>query len=263
MPREDQVATDFLQLVRLGLRDAHDPLVVDTLKLVDDLLKVDTPAGPAWHRYTGDGYGEHEDGSPFDGFGQGRAWPLLTGERGHYELSAGRDPLPYLTAMAGMVGRCGLIPEQVWDAEPPPRSVQSLGKPSGSAMPLVWAHAEFVKLVASRELGRPFDRPEALWARYGGRRPVPDHLIWSPLAPVTHIRHGQTLCLCLPRPARVHHGIDGWQQVAELETDDSGLTLHVAQLPTAGLAIGSRVDFTLYWTDTQRWDGKDYGVEIA
>ena len=54
------------------------------------LLKVDTPVGPAWRRYNGDGYGEHEDGSPFDGTGIGRAWPLLTGERAHYELAAGR-----------------------------------------------------------------------------------------------------------------------------------------------------------------------------
>ena len=69
---------------------------------------------------TGDGYGEAPDGSPFDGTGRGRAWPLLSGERGHYELSAGRDPLPYLRAMAAMTGRCGLIPEQIWDAAPLP-----------------------------------------------------------------------------------------------------------------------------------------------
>ena len=99
IPAEEQVATDFLHLVRLGLRDAHDPLVVDTLTIVDRELEVDTPSGPAWYRYTGDGYGEHPDGRGFDGTGQGRAWPLLTGERGHYELAAGRDPLPYLRAM--------------------------------------------------------------------------------------------------------------------------------------------------------------------
>ena len=260
---EDQVATDFLQLVRLGLRDAHDPLVVDTLKVVDHLLKVDTPAGPAWHRYNGDGYGEHADGRPFDGSGRGRAWPLLTGERGHHDLAAGRDPLPYLEAMAAMVGRCGLIPEQIWDGASPPHSSLALGKPSGSAMPLVWAHAEFVKLVASRAIGRPFDRPEAVWRRYGGRRPQPADALWSPGAPITHIAAGRTLWLCLPRPARVHHGTDGWQNVGDIDTDDCGLTLHVAQLPTLGLGAGERIDFTLFWTDNRTWDGHDHIVTVA
>jgi glucoamylase len=260
---EEQVATDFLQLVRLGLRDANDPLVVDTLKVVDALLRVDTPFGPVWHRYNGDGYGEHDDGSPFDGTGHGRAWPLLTGERGHVELAAGRDPLPYLKAMGAMVGRCGLIPEQVWDVQSSPHPLLTLGKPSGSAMPLVWAHAEFVKLVASRALGRPFDRPEAVWQRYGGRRPEPAHAIWSPGAPIARIRAGRSLWLCLSRPARVHHGINGWQDVADTDTDDSGLTLHVVQLPTRDLLAGARIDFTMYWTDNDTWDGEDHRIEIA
>ena len=240
----------------------NDPLVVGTVRLVDELLKVDTPAGPAWHRYTGDGYGEHDDGSPFDGTGRGRAWPLLTGERGHYELAAGRDPLPYLEAMSEMVGRCGLIPEQVWDAAPPPLSPQLLGKPSGSAMPLVWAHAEFVKLVASRTLGRPFDRPEALWLRYGGRRPTPSDAIWSPRMPTGRIRAGQTVCLCLPAAARVHYGMDNWRRTADIDTEDSGLTLHVAQLPSDGVVPGSRIDFTLYWRDTDTWEGRDYSILV-
>ena len=93
IPADEQVATDFLQLVRLGLRDAQDPLVLDTIKIIDSQLKVDTPAGPAWHRYTADGYGEQDDGRPFDGTGRGRAWPLLTGERGHYELAAESRPV--------------------------------------------------------------------------------------------------------------------------------------------------------------------------
>lgn len=260
---EDQIATDFLQLVRLGLREADDPLVLDTLKLVDDLLRVDTPFGPAWHRYNGDGYGEHDDGSPFDGTGRGRAWPLLTGERGHHALAAGHDPLPYLEAMSAMVGPCGLIPEQIWDAAPLPRASLALGKASGSAMPLVWAHAEFVKLVASRKLGRPFDRPEAVWQRYGGRRPAPPQAIWTPRAPIASLRAGQSLFLCLLRPAQVHHGSDDWQHVADIDTQDSGLAMHVVQLPTQSLKAGSRVDFTFRWTDDGTWDGVDRHVDVV
>lgn len=260
---EDQVATDFLHLVRVGLRDAADPLVLDTVRLVDALLRVETPAGSAWHRYVGDGYGEHDDGSPFDGAGRGRAWPLLGGERGHYELAAGRDPLPYLHAMASMVGRCGLIPEQVWDEASSPRPWLALGKPTGSAMPLVWAHAEFVKLAASRALGRPFDRPEAVWQRYGGRRPTPADALWSPRAPIAQMRTGQALWLCLPRPARVHHGVDGWQSVADSDTVDNGLGQHVVTLPASGLQAGARIDFTFFWQDSGSWEGHDHRIDVA
>ncbi len=260
---QDQVATDFLQLVRLGLRSADDPLVVDTLAVVDAVLRVETPAGPAWHRYSCDGYGEHDDGSPFDGTGRGRAWPLLTGERGHYELAAGRDPLPWLEAMAAMVGRCGLIPEQIWDGATPLATSLALGKPSGAAMPLVWAHAEFVKLAASRSLGRPFDRPEALWQRYRGRRPEPADAVWMPRLAIARIRAGQTLCLYLPAAARVHHGVDGWQRVADVDSEDSGLGVDVVSLPTAFLAAGTRVDFTWCWSESGDWVGRDFRVEIG
>ncbi len=97
VPAETLIATDFLQLVRFGLRRPDDPAIVATLKLADALLRVDTPNGPCWHRYNGDGYGEHPDGRPYDGTGIGRAWPLLTGERGHYELCCGtstKTPAP-------------------------------------------------------------------------------------------------------------------------------------------------------------------------
>jgi glucoamylase len=263
LPAQDQVATDFLHLVRIGLRDPHDPLVLATIKVADALLRVETPAGPAWHRYVGDGYGERDDGSPFDGAGRGRAWPLLGGERGHYELAAGHDPLPYLQAMAAMVGRCGMIPEQVWDEASSPRPSLMLGKPSGSAMPLVWAHAEFVKLAASRALGRPFDRPEAVWRRYGGQRPAPAEALWSPRAPIAQMRAGQALWLCLPRPARVHHGVDGWQATAESDTAENGLGQYVVALPTSGLAAGTRIDFTFFWPDSGSWEGRDHRIDIC
>ena len=260
---DEQVATDFLQLVRLGLRSAHDPLVVDTLTVVDSQLRVDTPLGAAWHRYTGDGYGEHDDGSAFDGSGRGRAWPLLAGERGHYEVAAGGDPSPHLHAMAAMVGRCGLLPEQVWDAAALPQQGLEPGRPTGSAMPLVWAHAEFIKLAHSIALGRPFDRPDALWQRYRGVRPRPEMALWTLRMPLAQLHAGQTLVLCLPRSARVHHGVDGWQAPADDDTLDSGLTVHVVTLPSAGLRVGTHIDFTFYWIDDGRWDGHDYRVAVV
>ncbi len=262
LPAEEQVATDFLQLVRFGLRDPHDPMIVDTIQVIDRQLKVDTPNGAAWRRYTGDGYGEQPDGNPFDGFGQGRPWPLLTGERGQYELAAGRNPRPYLEAMAAMTGRAGLIPEQVWDAAPIPERGLYPGKPSGSAMPLVWAHAEFVKLAMSCELGRPCDRPEAVWQRYGGRRPAVDHVVWTLRLPAAELHPGQRLRIWLPAPALVHCGVDGWQHVADVPTHDTGLGMHVAEPPAAQLRAGQRIDMTFYWTGSGSWEGRDYRIDV-
>ena len=138
--------------------------------------------------------------APFDGTGIGRGWPLLTGERGHYEIEAGNDPLPYLEAMAAMASPGGMIPEQVWDAEPIPERRLFPGRASGSAMPLAWAHAEFVKLLVSRQINRPFDRPRAMWQRYRGRRPVAAHAFWWPHAPIGAMRAGARLAVALPFP---------------------------------------------------------------
>ncbi|MBV9345538.1 MAG: glycosyl hydrolase, partial [Gammaproteobacteria bacterium] len=223
LPPSAQVSVDFLQLVRFGLRRADDPFIRATLSLADTLLKVQTPSGPCWHRYNEDGYGEHDDGSPYDGTGRGRAWPLLTGERGHYELCAGADELPYLEAMARMASAGGMLPEQVWDAAPIPARALRPGRPTGSAMPLVWAHAEFLKLAASRRLRRPFDRPAAVWERYHGERPPLTHAVWSEAAPLTQLPAGCALSWVLRQPATLHLGQEGWRAVRELATEPHAL----------------------------------------
>ncbi|HEY3808406.1 MAG TPA: glycoside hydrolase family 15 protein, partial [Steroidobacteraceae bacterium] len=108
------VSMDFSYLVRLGLRSAADPRVRDTIRVVDRVLRVETPSGALYHRYNEDGYGEHADGSAFDGSGIGRAWPLLAGERGHLALQSGEDPLPYLKTICNCASLGGMLPEQVW-----------------------------------------------------------------------------------------------------------------------------------------------------
>lgn len=167
-PANQIVSPDALALVRFGLRAADDPRILNTVKVIDAVLKVETPFGPAWHRYNGDGYGEHEDGSPFDGTGIGRAWPLLTGERAHYELAAGNRSaaLKLLHTLEQFSSTGGLLPEQIWDAPDIPDLELYFGKPSGSAMPLVWAHAEYVKLLRSLQDGRVFDTPAQTFQRY-------------------------------------------------------------------------------------------------
>jgi glucoamylase len=261
LPASAQVGVDFLQLVRFGLRRADDPLIVATVTVADALLKVDTPCGPCWHRYNEDGYGEHDDGSAYDGTGRGRAWPLLTGERGHYELCAGRDPLPYLVAMTRMASLGGMLPEQVWDTTPIPERELVPGRPTGAAMPLVWAHAEYLKLVASRILGRPFDRPTAVWERYRGERPPLTRLIWTERAPAPELPEGSALTVALREAGAVRWGLDGWQEVREDSTGASSLGLHLVQIDTTRLRAGRQVDFT-FRSGTQ-WVGRDFRIAVV
>ena len=249
VPAAEEIGIDFLQLVRFGLRSANDPLVRDSIVVADALLKVDTPNGPAWHRYNGDGYGEHNDGRPFDGTGRGRAWPLLTGERGHYELLAGNDPSPYLKAMAAMTGPGGMMPEQIWDSTAIPERLLFPGKPTGSAMPLAWTHAEFVKLMISRQLGYPFDRPAAVWRRYGGRRPEAKRAIWCLHAPIGRIKKGMALVIALPRAARIHWGTNSWQNTADGETQDVGLGLNGFEIGAVALSQAHSINFTFQWRE--------------
>ena len=263
LPAAAQFGVDFLQLVRFGLRRADDPLILGSVRLADAVLKVDTPYGPCWRRYHDDGYGEHDDGRAFDGTGRGRAWPLLTGERGHYEIASGKDPLPLMEAMAGMASPGGMLPEQVWDGPPIPRRGLSIGRPTGSAMPLAWTHAEYIKLVASRALGRPFDRPEAVWERYRGERRKATRAIWSEQAPATRIRAGESLIFMLRAPAIVHFGFNGWQDIAEQPTAPNSLGVHVLRLETATMTAGEKLDFTFRYLPGDHWIGVDYQLKVT
>ena len=166
----DVVDAGFLELVRYGIRAPGDPLVEDSLRVVDASLRVQTPFGPCWHRYTRDGYGEPEDGGPFRRHGIGRAWPILTGERAHYELAAGRNVEGYLRTLERLASGAGMLPEQVWDRADRPELGMRFGRPTGAAMPLVWTHAEYVKLLRSKADGVVFDLIPEVAARYASRR---------------------------------------------------------------------------------------------
>jgi glucan 1,4-alpha-glucosidase len=170
----------FLDLVRLGVKAPNDSHVADSIAETDASLATDTPSGRVWHRYTFDGYGEKADGSPweFNATGtKGRAWPLLGGERGEYEVANGRGGLPFLRTMANTANDGFMIPEQVWDhpqPAPAPYGYQP-GKATGSASPLAWAMAQYIRLARGIEAGRPVETPAAVAERYatGAQRSVP------------------------------------------------------------------------------------------
>ncbi len=211
------VALDFLALSRFGLRSASDPRMQNTVKICDAVLKVATPLGDAFHRYNEDGYGEREDGGPFDGVGVGRGWPLLAGERGHFALQAGEDARPWLTAMSRMTGPGGLIPEQVWDAQAASFGREP-GKPSGSAMPLVWAHSEFLRLAVAIGTGKPVETLDCVTAHLAGASPKVEARRWRSGTPLRVLPQGGTLVVEDPMPFSLHFSWDGWHSVEDEES---------------------------------------------
>ena len=263
-PAVNIIGPDALALVRFGLRAADDPRIVNTVRVIDALLRVDTPYGPCWRRYNEDGYGEHDDGSPYDGTGRGRLWPLLTGERAHYELAAGRrdEAERLLRTLEAFANAGGMLPEQVWDSADIPEKELFFGRPSGSAMPLVWAHAEYIKLRRSVRDGRVFDMPPQTVQRYLVDKTPPAFFTWRFNDPIDHLPAGKTLRLEVLAQARVHWSADGWRTVQETETRPTSVGVHLADLPTATLPSGSELCITFYWPEVNHWEGKDYSVTV-
>lgn len=263
-PAAQIVSPDALALVRFGLRAADDPRILNTVKVIDALLKIETPSGTLWHRYNDDGYGEHSDGTPFDGTGIGRAWPLLAGERAHYELSANHleEALQLLHTLEVCANEGSLISEQVWDSADIPEHELFLGRPSGSAMPLVWAHAEYVKLRRSLHDGRVFDMPPQTVERYIVKKTGSAYALWRFNHKSQIILKGKILRIETLSPAVIHWSSDNWTTIHDAHTRDTGLGVYVADLPTSSMPEGTQIIFTIYWPEQDRWEGSNYTVTI-
>jgi glucoamylase len=258
------ISPDALALVRFGLRAADDVRIINTVKVIDALLKTEMPYGPGWHRYNDDGYGEHADGGPFDGTGVGRVWPLLAGERAHYELAAGRvdEATRLLHVLEASAGAGNLIPEQVWDSKDIPEKELYFGKPSGSAMPLVWAHAEYVKLLRSLKERRVFDMPPQPLERYIKSKTESKHATWRFNNKCQIMPAGKILRVELLAKATVHWSTDNWQTFTDTDTSDTGLGVHLVDLPVDKMPTGTNLVFTFHWSNEDKWEGEDFEVKI-
>jgi glucoamylase len=256
----------FLELVRYGIRRADDPLIIDSLKVVDYCLKIVTPYGVCWRRYNHDGYGQRKDGGSYEGWGQGRAWPILTGERAHYELAAGHDINGYITSLERFSSIGGMMPEQIWDYADIPSEGMYLGRSAGSAQPLVWAHSEYIKLLRSVIDGRVFDRISVVEERYAvpaSQRTFSSQVeIFQTGRPITRLPAGLTFRILDPNPFRVVWTMDDWNTVTHTDSQVVGHPGSYVDIKTAPNQTGTII-FTLYWPAENRWLGRNISIAVT
>jgi len=260
IPAREIVDAGFLELVRYGIRKPDDPDIVRSLEVVDAVLKIDTPYGPCWRRYNHDGYGQREDGGPYLGWGKGRAWPILTGERGHYELAAGRSAEPYIRALERFASRTGMLPEQVWDEPDRPLLHLRLGGPTGAAMPLAWAHAEYLKLLRSAYDGTVFDRIPEVADRYLDDTKRYKLLeIWKLNRQPRAVKKGYTLRVQTHEPFRLRWTRDEWRTERAVPSTPTALGIEFADIPVPE-DQQSPIRFSFNWLVSGKHEEQEYAV---
>ncbi len=252
----------FLELVRYGVRAHDDSHITKTLKLVDSLLRKEMPWGPLFYRYNGDGYGEKEDGSPFDGTGVGRPWPLLSGERGMYEALGRGNPDPYIKAMEGAANEGGILPEQVWDAPDIPEKGLFYGKGTGSAAPLMWAHAEYIKLLRTKADLKGCDIIPEVHERYAQKNTTLKLTSWKKKKQIRFAPASYIIRIVGVAPGVVLWTIDGWNTKKEEPLMDAGFGLYAVYFKADNFEPSSRLTFTFRY-EYEGWEGTDYEISIV
>jgi glucoamylase len=240
--------------------------MVDTLQVSDHVLKIETPNGDCWRRYNHDGYGQGKDGGPFLTYGQGRAWPLLGGERAHYELALGKNVKSFITSFEKFASVGGMMPEQVWDYADMPEEGLYLGFSAGSAQPLVWAHAEYLKLLRSVADNKIFDTISVVEERYAKKAADRTFTSKFEIFRTTRIFNsmpaGQTLRIDDHSNFSVTWTSDDWATVQKLDATAVGRAFYQANIPTTRDQSG-KISFTLYYPDDNRWINRNYDVAIV
>jgi len=188
---------------------------------------------------------------------------LLGGERAHYELAAGRDIREFIKSYEAFAGVGQMLPEQVWDEPDVPEHGMIFGGSAGSAVPLVWAHAEYLKLLRSALDGKVFDRIDAVYGRYSepeGRKRVRRGLeIYSRRRPIHTMGAGSTLRVIDGDDFEVVWTCDGWQTQQTTRSRSLGSAGFSADLvPHSDCKV---LEWTMHWVLRDAWLG--YNVKVS
>jgi glucoamylase len=149
----------------------------------------------------------------------------------------------------------------VWDSPDLESASMYFGKPAGSAMPLMWAHAEYVKLLRSVTDGQVFDLIPIVAERYLNGRGRKDLEVWKAVRQVKEVVAGQVLRIQAPEPFRLHWTDDGWATASDTSSTSTGIGIEFVDIAINDDQIGP-VEFTFLWTSPDRWEGRNFEVRI-
>ena len=164
--------------------------------------------------------------------------------------------------MEAFANEGGMIPEQIWDNSDIPDLELYLGKPSGAAMPLIWAHAEYIKLCRSIKRKQVFDRPLQTSKRYLVEKTVSAYSTWSFNNKRSFIPAGKILRIEVKAAAEVRWTKDKWKTIYDTSTKDTDLGMHLADIPTKDLPPGRKIQFTFHWREVDKWENVDFVVRV-
>lgn len=257
------VDSSFLDLVRYGVRSPHDPHITNSLRVVDRFIRFESSGGVAFYRYNNDAFGEKDDGSPFDGSGIGRPWPLITGERAMYEILAGSKKHDlYLRSLENFANDGLMFPEQVWDKDDIPEKRLFKGRGTDSATPLMWAHAEYIKLLRSLKDGWGCDIIDEVSQRYAKEKTALHMSAWLRTRPISAAKDTDVIRIMAFGKANIHWTNDEWRTKSEDRMIETGLGLSYFDFKPGAFRPDTRLIFTFHYTDSDTWEGGDYEIKI-
>ena len=153
------------------------------------------------------------------------------------------------------------MPEQIWD-RPDVSPYLSFGGATDAAMPLLWAHSEYVKLHRSAADGKIFDSVEAAYDRYimgdGERKTIE---IWKPNRQVQIVPAGTLLRIQADSPFLLHWTSDDWQRPIDTRSQGTAVGIEFVDIPVPNQQKNP-IRFTFLWLEENRWEGKDYIVNV-
>ena len=158
--------------------------------------------------------------------------------------------------------KTGMLPEQVWDENDLPKVHLQLGRPTGSAMPLIWAHAEYIRLLRSVADGKVFDLIPEVASRYQGIVRAAGRLrSWKPTHQPRTIRKGTLLRIQAPDEFVLHWSVDNWKTVNDTNSTRTILGVEFVDIMTHKNQTNP-IRFTFFWRSKSTWEGKDYSIAI-
>ena len=160
--------------------------------------------------------------------------------------------MPFIETMEKFANQGGMLTEQVWDADDLPNGKMKRGEPTGAAMPLCWAHAEYLTLVRSRQSRECFDRIAPVYERYAKNKTGSHLEIWTFAYQCPRIRAGKNMRIITHAPATVRWSFDNWNTTQDTEATGTGIGCWFVDLPAAELKPSAEIVFTFLWIDKRQ-----------